>query len=57
MLLGPLEWLTCDSAGNSPCWAGIGHCSATQKSWLSYCGFLLIRVLPLLVLALSCSAA
>lgn len=50
--LEPLQWLTCDSAGDSLCWAGVGHCSATQKSCLSCRGFLLIPVLPLLMLAL-----
>lgn len=55
MLLEPLQWLTCDNAGNSLCWAGVGHCSATQKSWLSDHAFLLTPVLLLLILALPLS--
>lgn len=55
MFLEPLQWLTCDNAGNNLCWAGVGHCSATHKSWLSYRAFLLIPVLPLLMFALPLS--
>lgn len=47
-----LQRLARHEAGSSLCWAGVGRCSATLKSWRPYRGFLLTPVRHLLMLAL-----